>query len=96
MTEPTEAAAPDLAFPPNPFNHGPCKYAKKADGTPGCPYPAVVDGGPCAYHAATLGAVLAAQKRKVDAAKRAAQERRTAARTAKRKTGDASRRKNRR
>jgi hypothetical protein len=36
-------ATPDLTFPPNPFEHGPCA-------TEGCPNPAVFDGGLCATH----------------------------------------------
>jgi hypothetical protein len=41
------SAAPDLTFPPDPFEHGPCSE-------PGCPNPAIFAGGVCANHVKVL------------------------------------------
>lgn len=45
----------DLSFPPDPFNHGPCRVRTCTFGQDGGPAPAVFEGGLCAQHAATIG-----------------------------------------
>jgi hypothetical protein len=82
-----QIAPPDLAVPPNPFNHGPCRWKD-------CPFPAVFEGGGCAMHVAMIAAANVASG--YDAMGTAKRPARTTARTkAKRRAANASRRRNR-
>lgn len=98
MTEQTETviAPPDLTWPPNPFNHGPCRFNVANGYAEDCPFPAVFEGGACASHVAVIS-VANMQAGYDPMGKVKLPKKRTSTRNpAKRRAANASRRRNRR